>query len=515
MMFHFLSGNEAVAHGAWKAGVEVACSYPGTPATEIIESLSQFTEMDVQWSVNEKVAFEVALGAAFGGVRSLFACKHVGLNVAMDPLMTSAYTGINGGMVIVVADDPGVHSSQNEQDTRWVAQYAKLPLIEPSDPQEVFSWIGRAFEISEEFDTPILFHMTTRLSHCKQNVEMDAHNRKVCRKPFACSRNKYVMLPSVALKRHAILEKRMLSLQLFAESSEFNVFYDGSNKKTGFITSGISYQYVTDAFPDHSILKLGLTYPLCTEKVRQFAAAVEEIYVVEELDPVIANLIRSAGIEVKTTDLSYRVGELNPDVIMPMVKGESREIASGAGKRPEFCKGCAYRTVFKALQELDVVVAGDIGCYTIGALEPFNAINFVVCMGCGITLHEGLRRSKFNKSMRLVGVIGDSTFLHSGITGLINAGYNGCNGVILILDNGTTAMTGGQNHPSTGRTIIGRASKKTSIEAICLACGADTVDIVEEISVPAITAVVEKRLNENGLNVIIIRSLCLLNKKRQ
>jgi indolepyruvate ferredoxin oxidoreductase alpha subunit len=506
----FLSGNEAIARGAWEAGLRVACAYPGTPSTEILETLATFNDIDTQWSVNEKVAYEVAAGAAYGGVRSLFACKHVGLNVAMDPLMTSSYTGINGGFVVVVADDPGMHSSQNEQDTRWVGPYSKLPILEPADPSEAYAYVKNAYEISERFDTPVIVRMTTRVSHSKENL-MVGSREEITPKPFATDIRKYVMVPANARRRHVVVEQRQVDLAAYAEQSPLNVVCDG-DRSIGFITSGETYHYIKEKHSGNAVLKLGMVWPLCENKIRRFIESVEKAYVVEELDPFLETMIQAMGMKVAAKDPSFRVDELKPEYIPAIVSKKPKGAVEKAMRPPQLCKGCPHRLVFKALSNAGLVVAGDIGCYTLGTLPPFSALHTCLCMGAGVTVHEGFRRAHFSDSNKVVGVVGDSTFVHSGITGLINAAYNNMKGLLFILDNSTTAMTGGQNHPATGKTITGAPGKKLVLEELCRSCGADTVDVIKPQRFKQMEALIQKRLSEDTLSVIIVRSPCLLIK---
>ena len=504
-----LSGNEALAQGSWEAGVKVACAYPGTPSTEIIEAMAEFPEVDVQWSVNEKVAFEVALGAAVGGVRSLFACKHVGLNVAMDPLMTAAYTGIGAGFVVVVCDDPGMHSSQNEQDTRWVSIYAKLPLFEPSGPAESYRMIKEAFKISEKFDTPVLLRMTTRISHTKEDVTVGKRQVPV-QKPFEINVQKYVMVPGHAYQRHILLEKRIEKLKAYSEKSKFNSV-EIADKKIGFITSSISYNYIKEQFPDASYLKLGFSYPFCNDKIKKFAKTVKKVYVIEELDPFLEEHVKALGIKCFAKDPSFRIGELRPDLIADVVSGKVKVESKSDARRPRLCPNCPHLFVFATLKKLDAIVAGDIGCYTLAALPPTSALHSCVCMGAGVTFNEGLRKAIGNR--KIIGVVGDSTFVHSGITGLINAVYNKAKGVIFILDNSTTAMTGGQHNPATGFTIRNEPTKKLVLEDICRSCGADYVDVVDPKDREKFEEIAKKRINADALSVIIARHPCQLIKR--
>lgn len=506
----FLSGDEALGRGAYEAGLSVACAYPGTPSTEILEYLSKYSEVDSQWSVNEKVAFEVALGAAIGGVRSLYASKHVGLNVAMDPLMTSSYTGINAGFVIVVCDDPGLHSSQNEQDTRWVSIYGKLPMIEPSSPSEAYHFIKEAFQISEQFDTPVLFRMTTRVAHSKEGVQI-AFRTGSEKKALPKDISKYVMVPGNAFKRHVLVEQRMEKLSSYAENTSLNSLETG-NSGTGFLTSGVSYHYVKEMFPDASVLKLGFTYPFCDSKIREFSRGLKELYIVEELDPFMEEHVKTLGIPFKTKENSFRIGELQPQDISRIVEGLPRTEVNSTARKPVLCRGCPHRFVFTILKRLKVTVAGDIGCYTLGATPPLSALHTCVCMGAGITIHEGLRRA--HPDQKIIGVIGDSTFIHSGITGLINAVYNDMKGLIIILDNSTTAMTGGQNHPGTGQTISGQKAPRLLLEEICKSCGVSNVDVLTPFKFRELESLIQQRLSEDALSVIIAREPCRLVERR-
>ena len=500
-----LSGDEAVARGAWEAGVKVAAAYPGTPSTEILEALAQYPEVDAQWSVNEKVAYEVAYGAAIGGVRALSACKHVGLNVAMDPLMTSVYTGINAGYVVVVADDPGLHSSQNEQDTRWVALYGKLPLLEPADPVETLAFTKAAFEISEQFDTPVLLRLTTRVAHSKQDVAVGGRVPGP-HKAFRVDAAKYVMVPRNAGPRHAVVEARLVKLRELAEQSPLNRI-ELRDRKLGFVTSGVSYLYVREMFPDASVLKLGFSYPFCDDKIRAFAAEVEELVVVEELDPFSETHLRALGLKLRAKHPSFQIGELRPEHIPVIVRGGEKQTKPFPARNPVLCPGCSHRAVFTVLRDLKLAVAGDIGCYTLGAAPPLASVHTCLCMGAGVTVHEGFRRAQVHGG-RVVGVVGDSTFVHSGITGLINAVYNRVKGVLLILDNGTTAMTGAQHHPATGKTIRDEPTAKLVLEDLCRACGADNVDVVDAKDTGEFRRTLEQRLAEDALTVIIARSPC-------
>lgn len=507
----FLSGNEALAQGAYESGLKVACAYPGTPSSEILEYLSQFPEVDCQWSVNEKVAFEVALASAIAGVRSLFAAKHVGLNVAMDPLMTSAYTGVGNGFVVVSCDDPGIHSSQNEQDNRLIAKTAKIPLIEPVGPAQAKDFIRYAFTLSEKFDTPVMLRMTTRICHSKENVKM-GDREEWPKKEFQINPAKYVMVPRNAYNKHIELEARLLKLEAEANKSPLNRS-ELKSKKIGFITSGVSFLYAKEMYPDASFLNLGFSFPFPGERVKAFAQKVKELYVIEELEPFLEENLKLLKIKFKAKHPSFRIGELRPEHIPQIVQGRQKNLELASTRKPVMCPGCLHRSVFWVLKKLKVVVTGDIGCYTLGALPPLASLHTCLCMGSGITFLEGFKRAGEKK---VVGVIGDSTFVHSGITGLINLVYNKSKGLVIILDNATTAMTGSQPHPATGITIKGDSTKKLILKDLCLACGVDNVDVVDPCNTKDLEALIKTRLDEDKLSVVIAQAECrLLNRTRR
>lgn len=507
----FLSGDEALARGAWEAGVSFAASYPGTPATEILESLAQYPEVNAQWSVNEKVAYEVAYAAAVAGVRSLFSAKHVGINVAMDPLMTSAYTGVNAGFVVVTADEPGLHSSQNEQDNRYVARFAKLPLLEPSDPGESKAFMPYAFELSERFDTPVMVRLTTRVAHTKENIETGERSEPPARW-FKSDPAKYVMVPRNAYFRHIELEKRLLLLKVEAEQSKLNKIHI-NNTKLGFVTSGVSYLYLREFFPDASFLKLGFPYPFPEKLIREFATKVDDIVVLEELEPFLEEELARLGIKHRAKHPSWRVGEIRPEDVKDVVSGVERSPEIATTRKPVMCPGCPHRGVYSVLKKLKLTVTGDIGCYTLGALAPLSVLQTCLCMGAGVTMFEGFRK---NLGKSVVGVIGDSTFVHSGITGLVNAVYNQTKGVMLILDNSTTAMTGTQPHPATGETAKGVPTKQLVLEDICKACGVDNVDVISAYDTTALESLLRRRLEEDAISVVITRTPCkLINRAKR
>ncbi|MBF0569934.1 MAG: indolepyruvate ferredoxin oxidoreductase subunit alpha [Candidatus Omnitrophica bacterium] len=507
----FLSGDEALAQGAYEAGLAFAAAYPGTPSTEILEYLSRFPEVNSQWSVNEKVAYEVAYGAAVAGVRSLYASKHVGLNVAMDPLMTSAYTGINAGFVIVTADDPGLHSSQNEQDNRLIARFAKLPLLEPSSPSEAKAFFPYAFELSEKFDTPVLVRITTRVAHTKENVTL-GERREAPARGFKPDPAKYVMVPRNAFLRHVALEKRLLALQEEADKSPLNRV-ELNDPGLGIIVDSVSYLYAKEIFPSASFLKLGFVYPFPEKMIREFAGKVKEVLVIEELEPFIEEEVARVGIRHRAKHPSWRIGELTPGDIQAVADGKEKVLESATTRKPVMCPGCPHRGVYSVLRKLKLTVTGDIGCYTLGALPPLGVMQTCLCMGAGITMFEGFRKVL---GKDVVGVIGDSTFVHSGITGLVNAVYNLTRGLIIILDNSTTAMTGTQPHPATGETIKGVPTKKLVLENLCKACGVDQVDVVSAYDTEQLEEVIKARVNADALSVLIARTPCkLIDKKKR
>lgn len=501
----FLSGDEALAQGAYEEGLRLAASYPGTPATEILEYLAGLDGVEAQWSVNEKVAFEVALSASIAGARSMFSAKHVGLNVAMDPLVTSAYTGVGAGFVVVSCDDPGLHSSQNEQDNRLIARMAKVPLLEPSSPREAKDFMKEAFRISETFDIPVMVRLTTRVSHTKQDVMLGTR-REVPLKAFGIDTAKYVMVPRNAYQRHIILEKKLQRLARCSNASRLNQIEPGS-RKLGFITGGVSYLYAKEMYPDASFLKLGFSYPFPASKVKEFCAKVKKVVVLEELEPFLEEQVRALGIACRAKDPSFRVGELKPEYVPLVVAGRKKTREELWARKPLMCPGCPHRMVFSVLRKLKLTVTGDIGCYTLGAQPPLRSLHTCLCMGSGITFFEGFRRVL---GRGVVGVIGDSTFVHSGISGLINLSYNGTKGVVVILDNGTTAMTGAQPHPATGMTAQGAKTKRLVLEELCASCGADHVDVVDPHDVKGLEALIQKRLGEDALSVVIARAPCML-----
>ena len=500
----FLSGNEAVARGAMAAGVCFASAYPGTPSTEILETLGTFPEIEAQWAVNEKVAYEAAFGACIAGRRALAACKQVGLNVAMDPLMTTAYSGVNAGFVAIVADDPGMFSSQNEQDTRRVAPYAKIPLIEPSSPAQAYYYVQEAFKISEQFDIPVLLRLTTRVSHTKESFEID-FRRSCVDKKLDKNPRKYVMIPAHARPRHVDLEKRILALKDFSEQSDLNLARI-NDRSIGFISSGVSALYAKEAYPQASFLTLGMPFPFPVKKVKEFRRKVRKLYVIEELDPFLEEMLKQEGIDACGRKPSWRCGELSPSAVKEIVSRKERSPQARKSRRPLLCPGCPHRPAFYVLKKLGLYVTGDIGCYTLGALQPLAALHTQTCMGSSIPFFEGI--SKMRKGEKVAAVIGDSTFIHTGISGLVSAAYNGTKGLIIIMDNSITAMTGGQQNPATGLTLQGKSFKKLSLEKICVAAGADSVDVVNPYDIEKMEDLVKLRMQQDALSVIISRYPC-------
>jgi len=509
-----MSGNEGIARGAYEAGVTVAAAYPGTPSTEVVSNLADYAGVYSEWSPNEKVALEVAMGASFGGARSLAAMKHVGVNVAADPLFTFAYTGVNGGCVVVSADDPGMHSSQNEQDNRGYGIFAKLPVVEPSDSQEAKDFTRLAFDISERFDCPVMLRVTTRLCHSQSLVELgDVPERPLME--YKKNSQKYVMLPVNARPRHVAVEKRMAELREYAEQTPLNRIEWG-DRRLGVITTGIVYQYLKEVMPEVSILKLGLTNPLPEQMIRDFAAQVERLVVLEELEPVIETQIKAWGIAVEGKDLFSNIGEYSPELIearlldktLPAAPVLQRDIPP---RPPLLCPGCPHRGVFNTLRTMRVAVIGDIGCYTLGALPPLDAMDTMVDMGASIGNALGIQKARGEEfARRSVAVIGDSTFIHSGITGLIDIVYNKGQTTVIILDNDTTAMTGHQEHPATGRTIKGEPTRRLDLEALCRAIGIQHIQVVDPLQLDLLKQTIKTELERPEPSVIIARRPCAL-----
>jgi indolepyruvate ferredoxin oxidoreductase, alpha subunit len=508
-----LSGDEAVALAALHAGVALGTGYPGTPSTEILEHFSAIGG-HAQWAPNEKVALEVALGAAFAGARAIATMKHVGLNVAADPLFTAAYTGVTGALIVVSADDPGMASSQNEQDNRHYAVAASVPMLEPSDSQETYDFTLRAVEISERWKIPVLLRLTTRVCHSKTIVRPHAGNAPPRTPKFERDIRGRVMIPAYARPAYQRLRQKLVEIQAWNEICPLNRVVEGDTS-LGIITSGISFMHVREAAPQASVLKLGFTHPLPLEKIRAFAARMNRCIVIEEGDPYLVDAIRAAGVKVESQPEMYRFGELNVARVRRILAGDtSPEQATVPGKPPQLCPGCSHRYVFEALHKLDCIVAGDIGCYTLGVLPPFEAMDTCVCMGASIGVGLGLRHVlPAEQARRVVSVIGDSTFVHGGITGLVEMVYNRppTGHVVLILDNSTTAMTGHQEHPGTGRTLEHEPTGKVSFEDLARSLGIDSVYVIDPSADPAsLTRLLQDCLANSQPNVIIARRPCLL-----
>ena len=514
-MKRLMLGNEAIARGLYEAGASFVSSYPGTPSTEITEFTAKYPEIHAEWAPNEKVAYESAFGASLAGARSATAMKHVGLNVAADPLFTSAYTGINGGMVVIVADDPAMHSSQNEQDSRHYARAAKLPMLEPSDSAECRDFTLAAFEISEKFDTPVLLRTCTRVAHA-QNAVDERERAEIPLRPYQKDARKYVMAPGNAIHRHPVVEARLNALREYSEVCALNREEPG-DRSIGFVCSGTCYLYIKEVFPSASVLKLGMTHPLPLAKISAFAEKVEKLIVVEELDGVIESELRAAGIRVSGgKDLFSNLGELSQAAIrraMGMPQPESVSLGESIPPRPPvMCAGCPHRGVFYTLGKMKLTVLGDIGCYTLGAAAPLGSLDTCVCMGASISSLHGFATVRPAERDRTVCVIGDSTFLHSGITSLTNVAYNQSRATILILDNSITGMTGHQQNPSTGFTLQMEAVPPVSLEKVCEAVGIRRVRVVDPGDLDALEAVLREELSADEASAIICRRPCMLLK---
>ncbi|MGB8454516.1 MAG: indolepyruvate ferredoxin oxidoreductase subunit alpha [Anaerocolumna sp.] len=510
-------GNEAFARGAYEAGVKVSAAYPGTPSTEISENIIRYKEIYAEWSPNEKVAMEVAIGASISGVRAMASMKHVGLNVAADPLFTSAYIGVTGGLVVVAADDPGLYSSQNEQDTRAVARAAKVPVLEPSDSNEAKEFMKFAYELSEKYDTPVIVRSTTRLSHSQGMVTLGERiepEDKIYERNIA----KNVMMPGNAKNRHLVVEQREITLA--ADGCDFSINQmEYKDAGIGIITSGIPYQYVKEAFPDASVLKLGLVNPLPRKLIEEFAAGVDKLYIVEELDPIMEEQVKSWGIKAVGKEIFTVQGEYSANMLRTAINGEKlilNKPAEVPQRPPILCPGCPHRSVFSVLNKLKIHAAGDIGCYTLGAVAPLSVVDTTVCMGASISSLHGMEKAKGKDYIKnWVAVIGDSTFLHTGINSLMNMVYNQSTGTVLILDNSTTGMTGHQDHAATGKTLMGDSTYAIDIEGLCRAIGINHVEVVPAFDLAKLTEVMKEETARDEISVIITKAPCvLLNKKK-
>lgn len=519
-----LTGNEAIARGAYEAGVKVAVAYPGTPSTEILENVSKYEEIYAQWSVNEKVAMEVASGSSIAGARTLVTMKHVGLNVAADPFMTLSYTGVNAGLVIIVADDPYMHSSQNEQDTRYYAKFAKIPMLEPSDSAEALEFVKSAFDISERYDCPVLVRSSTRLSHSRSVVTLKKRKEAPV-KSYKKDSVKYVMIPAYGRIGHERILARWERLKAFADSFKKDYIYNPPVKENGLgiITSGVSFQYSREVFPEYPILKLSLTNPLSIHKIKDFSADKEKILVVEELEPFLEEEISKSGLktDVVGKDLVPQSGELSIGVLLSVREKLFKKKAKKSAARPKddgyiparppvLCAGCPHRPVFYILKKLKVAVMGDIGCYTLSVLPPLGALDTCLCMGAGIGQALGMEKADPSLKGRVVSVIGDSTFFHSGMTPLVDSAYNEGTGLIIILDNGTTAMTGHQVHPGVGLTLKGSAREAIRPEDFAKAAGIKNIVVTDPYDIKGLEKVISQELGKEELSVIVARRECVL-----
>lgn len=511
-------GNEAIARGAYEAGVKVSAAYPGTPSTEISENLVKYKDdLYCEWSPNEKVATEVAIGASVAGVRAMSCMKHVGFNVAADPAYTVSYMGVNGGLVIVVADDPGLYSSQNEQDTRMVARAAQLPVLEPSDSSEAKEFMKIAFDLSEKFDRPFVFRTTTRLAHSQGLVEL-CDREEIPDKPYEKNIRKTVMMPGNAKLRHVEIEKRNLELAEAANTLPINCV-EMNDTKIGVITSGIPYQYVKEALPNASVLKLGMVNPLPRKLIEDFASKVEKLYIVEELDPVIEEQVKSWGIKATGKEIFTVQGEYSANMLREAILGEELKLdapAAAPGRPPILCPGCPHRSVYYVLNKLKMHAAGDIGCYTLGAVAPLSVVDTTICMGASISSLHGMEKAKGKEYIKnWVAVIGDSTFLHTGVNSLMNMMYNKATGTVMILDNSTTGMTGHQDHAATGKTLQGDSTYAIDIPALCRAIGVKNVIEVNAFDIERLEKVIKEEVAKDEVSVIITKTPCVLLSKKK
>ncbi len=521
-MKKLMTGNEAIARGFYEAGGSMAAAYPGTPSTEVLENISQYKEIYSEWAPNEKVALEVAIGASIAGARSLAAMKHVGVNVAADPIMTYGYTGVNGGFILVSADDPGMHSSQNEQDNRYYAKFGKIAMVEPSDSQEAKDFVKDALEISEKFDVPVLFRVTTRICHSKTLVEF-GQREEVEIKPYVRNTSKFIATPANAKKLHVIVEDKLVELEKFSNSTPLNRV-EWNDKKIGIITSGIAYQYAKEVFGENvSYLKLGFTHPLPFEKIEAFAKEVETLYVIEELEPYIEEQLKARGINCIGKEKISRIGELNPDIIAKALLGIESEAAASAealkeeviNRPPTLCAGCPHRGLFYALsKKKNVMITGDIGCYTLGSAEPLNAMDTCICMGASISSGHGAQKAfeKHGVDKKVVSVIGDSTFFHSGLLSLIDVVYNKGNSLAIILDNRITGMTGHQENPGTGYTLMGDKTHVIDIPNLCKSIGVNKVSVINPLDLKETEEAINEGLEATEPMVIVTKWPCVLKR---
>ncbi len=519
-----LSGNEAIARGAYESGVVFASAYPGTPSTEILENIAEYDEIYAEWSPNEKVALDAAIGAAYAGKRALAAMKHVGLNVAAEALFYSSYTGFNGGLVIITADDPGMHSSQNEQDNRYYAKFAKVPMLEPTDSQEAKDFVGLALEISEKFDTPVLLRPTTRICHSNAPVELG--ERKATKeepKPFTRNPSKYTMIPGFARRRHPVMEQRLKDLAEYAETFPYNKVEWG-DRSLGVVANGVAYQYAREVLPDASFLRLGMSWPLPEKLIRDFASQVEKVVIVEELDPFLEEHLKMMGIEVAAgKDIFPLIDEFNPGIVRDAaykaglvdktVEVQKIDLGELPPRPPVLCAGCPHRPVYYMLKKYGLVVDSDIGCYALAVLPPIATTDTLGCMGASIGVAHGINKAGVEE--RAVATIGDSTLWHAGMPGLLNVVYNKSNTITVILDNLTTAMTGHQQHPSTGRTLKGEETVKADFEGLARAMGYEEVRTVDPLNLEELEEGLKASLEANKPAVLVTRSPCIFLYKER
>lgn len=507
-------GNAAIARGAYEAGVKVSSAYPGTPSTEISENIAKYEEVYAEWAPNEKVAMEVAIGASKSGVRAMASMKHVGVNVAADPLYSVSYSGVNGGLVIVAADDPGLYSSQNEQDSRMVARAAAVPVLEPSDSEEARVFTKLAFDISEKYDTVVMVRSTTRLAHSQGIVNLEDRT-EIEDKPYVRDIAKNVMMPGMAKKRHVIVEQMMKLLAEDASAMEINKA-EYKDTSVGVITSGIPYQYVREVLPDASVLKLGLVNPLPRKLIEEFASKVDKLYIVEELEPVIEEQVKSWGISCIGKEIFTIQGEYSANMIRKAILGEEPKlepVVQVPARPPILCPGCPHRSVFSVLKKLKIHGAGDIGCYTLGAVEPLGVMDINVCMGASISTLHGMEMAKGKDYIKnWVALIGDSTFLHTGVNSLMNMVYNKATGTVMILDNSTTGMTGHQDHPATGKTLKGDDTYAINIYQLCKALGIEHVYEADAFDIVKLEEVIKRETQREAVSVIITKAPCALLK---
>ena len=513
-MKKMMLGNEAVARGFLEGGIKVASSYPGTPSTEITEFAAKYEEIYAEWAPNEKVAVEVATGAAIAGARAAACMKHVGFNVAADPAFTASYTGVNAGLVLCVADDPGLHSSQNEQDTRRLAIAAKIPVLEPSDSTECKEFTKLAVSLSEQFDTPVILRLTTRVAHSQSLVELCEPETSE-NKPYEKNPGKYVMMPAMAKVRHSYVEKRLKDMALWAETAEITKVEKGDSK-IGIIASGIAYEYAKEACPNASFLKLGMTYPLPEKAITDFVNSVETAYVIEELEPITEEFCKQLGLKVIGKDILSLEGEYSTELIKKAILGVDDTVYTNDEQLPVrppiMCPGCPHRGAHYILKKLGVKVTGDIGCYTLGALPPMQSIDTCICMGASVSMVHGFQLADPENAKKTVAILGDSTFIHSGITPLINILYNKGAGTVIILDNSITGMTGHQQNPTTGYTLKGEATNMVNLEKLCEAVGVKRIRVEDPFDLDGFEKAVKEEIAADEPSVIISRRPCALLK---